>query len=87
MEKFFELAKPSSGFRMTQAQVDMLRHVQGWMGSAVAKLRHAITGTWFSDTQRPANHGHDECAGRSKGRFRRGGWWRAQRCDWRRRKK
>lgn len=52
MEKFFELAKPSSGFRMTQAQIDMLKNAQGWMNSLEAKARHAITGTWFSDDQR-----------------------------------
>ena len=52
MEKFFELAKPSTGFRMTQAQVDMLKNAQSWMGSFEAKARHATTGTWFSTTQR-----------------------------------
>lgn len=52
MEKFFELAKPSSGFRMTQAQIDMLKHAQGWMNGATAYLHHATTGTWFSDDLR-----------------------------------
>jgi hypothetical protein len=52
MEKFFELAKPSTGFRMSQPQIDMLRNAQSWMGSLEAHLRHATTGTWFSDTQR-----------------------------------
>lgn len=52
MEKFFELAKPSSGFRMTHAQIEMLRNAQSWRNSAAAFLRHATVGTWFSDTQR-----------------------------------
>lgn len=30
----------------------MLKNAQGWMGSVEAKIRHATTGTWFSDTQR-----------------------------------
>lgn len=52
LEKFFELAKPSTGFKMTQQQIDMLKNAQSWMGSVEAKLRHATTGTWFSSTQR-----------------------------------
>ena len=52
MEKFFELAKPSSGFRMTQAQIDMLKNAQSYMNSVEAKFRHATTGTWFSDDLR-----------------------------------
>ena len=52
MEKFFELAKPSSGFRMSQQQIDMLKNARSWMGSVEAKARHAISGTWFSDDQR-----------------------------------
>lgn len=52
MEKFFDLAKPSSGFRMTQAQMDMLKHSQDLLGSAEATIRHATVGTWFSEKQR-----------------------------------
>jgi len=52
MEKFFELAKPSTGFRMSQQQMDMLKNAQSWMGGLEAHLRHATTGTWFSDDQR-----------------------------------
>jgi hypothetical protein len=52
MEKFFELAKPSTGFRMSQPQIDMLKNAQSWMGGLEAHLRHATTGTWFSDEQR-----------------------------------
>lgn len=51
-EKFFELAKPSVGFRMTQPQIDLLQNSRSWINSAAAHLRHATTGTWFSDTQR-----------------------------------
>jgi hypothetical protein len=51
-EKFFELAKPSVGFRMTQPQIDLLQNSRSWMNSAAAHLRHATTGTWFSDDQR-----------------------------------
>lgn len=51
-EKFFELAKPTTGFRMTQPQIDMLQHSREWRGSAEAYLRHATKGTWFSDKQR-----------------------------------
>lgn len=52
MEKFFELSKPSTGFRMTQPQIDMLRNAQSWYNSAEAKAYHAATGTWFSDDLR-----------------------------------
>ena len=51
-EKFFELAKPATGFRMTQPQMQMLQDSRSWMEGAVARLRHATTGTWFSDEQR-----------------------------------
>jgi len=52
MEKFFELAKPSTGFRMSQPQIDMLKNARSWAGSLEGHLRHATTGTWFSDEQR-----------------------------------
>lgn len=52
MEKFFELAKPSTGFRMSQPQIDMLKNARSWMDSAEAKTRHATDGTWFSQKQR-----------------------------------
>jgi hypothetical protein len=51
-EKFFDLARPEKGFRMTDAQIQMLRNSRSWMGSLEGKARHALTGTWFSDTQR-----------------------------------
>jgi hypothetical protein len=52
MEKFFELAKPSTGFRMSQPQIDMLRNARSWLDSAEAKARHVKDGTWFSADQR-----------------------------------
>jgi hypothetical protein len=51
-EKFFELAKPTTGFRMTDAQMKMLRDSRSWMGGIEGHLRHATTGQWFSDEQR-----------------------------------
>jgi hypothetical protein len=51
-EKFFELAKPTTGFRMTQPQIDMLQNSRSWMQGASAHIRHATTGTWFNDDQR-----------------------------------
>ena len=54
MEKYFELAKPSSGFRMTQPQIEMLRQSQDLMNSIVAKGKHLFTpeAPYFSETQR-----------------------------------
>lgn len=52
MEKFFELAKPSSGFRMSQPQIEMLTKARSWMEGTKALAYHALTGTWFSDDQR-----------------------------------
>lgn len=52
MEKFFELAKPSTGFRMSQPQIDMLKNARDWAGGIEGHIRHAATGTWFSDEQR-----------------------------------
>lgn len=54
MEKYFELAKPSSGFRMTQAQIEMLQHARDLMGGLEARAKHLLTpeAPYFSDTQR-----------------------------------
>lgn len=52
LEKFFELAKPSSGFRMSQPQIDLLQNSRGYLGSVKAIGHHALTGTWFDDQQR-----------------------------------
>jgi len=43
MEKYFELAKPSSGFRMTQPQIEMLTKAQDIMNSVVAKGKHLFS--------------------------------------------
>jgi hypothetical protein len=52
MEKYFELAKPSSGFRMTKDQMSMLQDARSWMDSLRGKAYHAIHGTWFAPEQR-----------------------------------
>lgn len=54
MEKYFELAKPSSGFRMTQPQIEMLTHAQDLMNSIVSKGKHLFSpeAPYFSDTLR-----------------------------------
>lgn len=54
MEKYFELAKPSSGFRMTQPQIEMLTKAQDIMNSVVAKGKHLFSpeAPYFSPTLR-----------------------------------
>jgi hypothetical protein len=54
MEKYFELAKPSSGFRMTQPQIEMLTMARDLMGGMEAKAKHLFSpnAPYFSDTQR-----------------------------------
>ena len=52
MDKYFELAKPSSGFRMTPGQQKMLIDSRGWMGSLEGRAYHKINGTWFNPQQR-----------------------------------
>jgi hypothetical protein len=47
-DQFFQLAKPSTGFRMNQAQIDQLHRMQSWVNSAQGFAYHAIHGTWFS---------------------------------------
>lgn len=49
---FFTATQPSTGFRMTKVQQDILQNSQNWINSWQAKLHHATTGTWFSDEQR-----------------------------------
>jgi hypothetical protein len=51
-DQFFNLAKPSSGFRMNQAQIDQLHNMANWMDSWRGKAYHAINGTWFAPEQR-----------------------------------
>lgn len=52
LEAFFEVAKPSSGFRMSQPQIDMLMKGRSWMDSAEGIAYHAKTGVWFPPEQR-----------------------------------
>lgn len=54
LEKYFELAKPSSGFRMTQAQIELLQHARDLMGGVEAKAKHLFSpnAPYFSDEQR-----------------------------------
>lgn len=54
MEKFFDLAKPSSGFRMTQPQMDMLNHARSAMQGLGAQVKHYLSpeAPYFDDTQR-----------------------------------
>jgi hypothetical protein len=51
-DQFFQMAKPSTGFRMNQAQIDQLHHMASWMNSAEGFKYHAETGTWFAPEQR-----------------------------------
>jgi hypothetical protein len=50
--EFFTATQPSTGFRMTKVQQDILADSQSWMNSLRGKAHHALTGTWFSDEQR-----------------------------------
>lgn len=52
MEKYFQLAKPKTGFRMSQPQIDMLQNARSWMDSIRGKLYHATHGVWFPEQQR-----------------------------------
>jgi hypothetical protein len=52
MEKYFELAKTSSGFRMTKPQQDMLVKARSLAEGARATGGHLINGTYFDNVQR-----------------------------------
>lgn len=52
LERFFDLTKPSTGFRMNKPQQDLLFDSRSWKDSASARFRHATSGTWFSTEQR-----------------------------------
>lgn len=54
MEKYFELAKPSSGFRMSEPQMQMLNQGRSWMEGIKAKVTHLFSpnAPYFSDEQR-----------------------------------
>jgi hypothetical protein len=66
-DQFFELAKPSTGFRMNQAQIDQLHSMQNWVNSVEGAAYHAKYGTWFSDPQRDQIIDTMGALGRSKG--------------------
>lgn len=53
-EKFFELAKPSTGFRMTAPQMEMLMQSRAAMEGIGARIKHNIDpdAPWFGDVQR-----------------------------------
>jgi hypothetical protein len=67
LEKFFELAKPSSGFRMSQPQIDMLKQGRGWVDAAKAKAGYIEGGKLFSDNQRQQIAGTMKMLAQSKG--------------------
>lgn len=52
VEQFFNLARPSTGFRMSQPQINMLRDSRSWIDSAEGEAYHAANGTWFPPDQR-----------------------------------
>lgn len=52
LEKYFELAKTSSGFRMTKPQQDMLIKSRGLAEGAKATGGHLAGGTYFGKAQR-----------------------------------
>ena len=51
-EKYFELAKPTSGFKMTDSQMNRLKNSQSWMESVKGKAYHFATGMWFPEKMR-----------------------------------
>ena len=51
-DQFFQMAKPSTGFRMNQAQIDQLHNMTSWMNSVRGRLYHATNGVWFAPEQR-----------------------------------
>lgn len=51
-DQFFQMAKPSSGFRMNQAQISQLHNMASWMDSWKGRAYHALNGTWFAPDQR-----------------------------------
>lgn len=50
--EFFTATQPSTGFRMTKVQQDILQNSRSWLGSFQAKALHATTGQWFTNAQR-----------------------------------
>jgi hypothetical protein len=51
-DQFFQMAKPSTGFRMNQAQIDQLHKMSSWMNSLEGWAYHKAKGTWFAPEQR-----------------------------------
>jgi hypothetical protein len=51
-DQFFQMAKPSTGFRMNQAQISQLHDMASWMDSWKGKAYHAMNGVWFAPNQR-----------------------------------
>lgn len=52
LERFFNATKPSTGFRMNQAQISLLTNARSWANSARAAVGHVLGGTIFSEEQR-----------------------------------
>lgn len=50
--EFFTATQPSTGFRMTKVQQDILQDSRNWIESWEAKALHATTGQWFTEKQR-----------------------------------
>jgi hypothetical protein len=48
---FFTATQPSTGFRMTKVQQDMLMNSRSWLQGIKAKAYHAATGRWYTDEQ------------------------------------
>ena len=67
LEKFFELAKPTSGFRMTQSQIELLQKGRSWIESAKGQAGHVEGGTLFSEKQREQIAGTMKMLAQSKG--------------------
>ncbi len=51
-DKFFNFAKPGTGFRMTTPQITQLQNAQSMINAVRAKVGHATGGTFFSPEQR-----------------------------------
>lgn len=67
LEKFFELAKPTSGFRMTQSQIELLQKGRSWIEGAKGQAGHVEGGTLFSEKQRNEIAGTMKMLAQSKG--------------------
>lgn len=52
LERFFNVTKPSTGFRMNQAQIALLTRLRSFSSSVKAFMAHQTGGTLFDDKQR-----------------------------------